>query len=192
MAVSSLLDDPSFLIIDNSSNYVSNITPTGLKDDYSNSSNHLNFNMRRFDGADTTKACLFPQYYNTNYSQWVVANYQTLGGQTFIDNIASWSGITLPAGANNKYLCLPYPTSSGGSLDFTQAYWTTLGSNTPTYYYVKPFATINISEGSGGDSGDTPASDFSQISNAIYSLGAVIIVVCFFSMIYKIFHRLRG
>ena len=49
--------------------------------------------------------------------------------------------------------------------------------------------TISITDDS---SSDTPTSDYSQISNAIYNLGAVIIVVCFFSMIYKIFHRLRG
>ena len=188
MAVINLLDDPSYVFVDNSSTYSTNISTTGLKASLSSSSDHINFNLRRFDGSDTTKPCLFAQYYNTNYGQWISANYQSLGGQSFIDNLASWSGITLPSGSNNQYLCLPFPTVNGGSLDLTQAYWTTLGNNTPTYYYVKPYASI-ISTDSG--SSDT-YSDYSQISNSIYYLGATILVVCFFSVIYKMFIRLRG
>lgn len=191
MAVSLLLDDSSLVIIDNSSNYASNITATGLQDDFSSSSNHLNFNMRRFDGSDSTKPCLFAQYYNSSSRSWTLATYQVLGGQSFIDNLSSWSGITLPSGANNKYLCIPYPTSDGGSIDLTQAYWTSLGNSTPTYHYTKPYVSINSSDsGSGGDSG----SDYSQISNAIILIPATIIVIYLFKMIYNIFmnKKVRG
>lgn len=187
MAVVNLIDDTSYVYIENSSNFSSNITPTGLQDTYSNSNNHINFSLRRNDGADPSKACLFPQYYNTSYSQWIAANYQALGGQTFIDNLASWSGITLPSGSNNQYLCIPY-NGPNTSIDLTQAYWTSLGNNTFTYSVLKPYASINSTDSGSGDIG----SDYSQISNAIYYLGATILVVCFFSVIYKMFIRLRG
>lgn len=192
MAIVNLLDDPSYVYVDNSSSYSTNIASTGLRASVSNSSDHINFNLRRFDGADTTKPCLFAQYYNTNYGQWISANYQTLGGQTFIDNFASWSGITLPSGSNNQYLCLPFATANGGSLDLTQAYWTTMGNNTPTYYYVKPYASIiQFDSGSGGD---TPSSDYSGIINAILMIPAVLLVLGAFTIIYRMFinRRVRG
>lgn len=193
MAIVNLLDDPSYVFVDNSSSYSTNITPTGLRDSASNGSDHINFSLRRFDGADTTKPCLFAQYYNTNYREWIVANYQKLGGQTFIDNFASWSGITLPSGSNNQYLCLPFATANGGSLDLTQAYWTTLGNNTPPSYYVKPYASIiEVESGSGG--GDTPSSDYSGIINAILMIPAVLLVLGAFTIIYRMFinRRVRG
>ena len=192
MAVSLLLNDPSLVIIDNSSNFSSNITSMGLKDDYSSSSNHLNFNMRRFDGADSSKSCLFAQYYNTSYGQWVSATYQNLGGQSFIDNLTSWSGITLPAGSNNTFLCLPYPSSAGGSLDLTQAYWTSMANNSPSYHYVSPYVSIVSSD--SGSGGVDSTSDYSQITNAIILIPATIILVFFFKMIFNIFmnRKVRG
>lgn len=190
MPITNLIDDPSFLYIYNDSNYSSNISPTGLRSFGSN--DHLNFNLRRNDGADSSKYCLFPQYYNTNYSQWVAINYQTMGGQTFIDNLSSWSGITLPSGANNKYLCIPYP-SAGDPLDFTSAYWTSMGNNTTSYVNVLPYASI-IASDSSSDDPSGGSSDFSGIIGAITLIPATIIMVSLFKMISNIFlnRKVRG
>lgn len=119
------------------------------------------------------------------------SNYLT---DTWISNFETSFGIDLPAhDGSSEYLCFTIDTNPSPEVNYIhmdQAYW---GSLPATYFNPSylVFWTSYISTSDSG-SGDTPSSDYSQISNAIYSLGAVIIVVCFFSIIYKIFHRLRG
>lgn len=190
MSIKNLVSDPSYLYIDNTSSFRSNISNTGLQDSYSSTSSYLLFNMRRNDGADSTKNCLFAQWYKPSYSQWTIASYQDLGGQSFIDNLASWSGITLPSGSNNTYLCIPF--TAGSPIDLSQAYWTSFGNTTWSYSLVAPYASIIESDsgGSGGESG----SDFSGIISAIILIPATIIMVCLFKMIFNIFmnRKVRG
>lgn len=120
------------------------------------------------------------------------SNYLT---DSWISNFEQSFGIDLPAhDGSSEYLCFPVDTNASPTVNYVhmdQAFWGSLPSSyySPSY----PIAWVSyIPSSDSGSGGDTPTSDFSQISNAIYSLGAVIIVVCFFSMIYKIFHRLRG
>lgn len=109
--------------------------------------------------------------------------------------------LSIPSGLRNAFFVLPYDELSTpynyNSVrtvvpDFDNPVWLSYndwGSFNASVVY-KPVLIVPPTQSSDDSSGDT--SDYSQISNAIYTLGGVIIVVCFFSMIYKIFHRLRG
>lgn len=146
------------------------------------------------DGVTNTYIALFN---NQNSSAPVTWSASTL--QRFTDTFGY--NLSIPSGVRNAFFVLPFTnsdTSYNGNTavipDFNNPVWLSYNnysSYSPSITY-KPVLIVPPSQSSDDPSVDTPSSDFSQISNAIYSLGAVIIVVCFFSMIYKIFHRLRG
>lgn len=114
--------------------------------------------------------------YNSVFNQSFTASPSFDTGQ----NYALFPASEIESGISGRSYLTP---------DFSQPLWLTYNDLYNHYSTVNAWITIStdipvVDENTG--------SDFSQISNAIYSLGAVIIVVCFFSVIYKMFIRLRG
>ena len=128
---------------------------------------------------------------------------------SFLDKLKTYYGINLPEYQNvdgNSRVKPVFPlipkTAPSGSPVST--YYEIDWENTQYYsgnyidkdgisgsYSVSDLYIINPISVQSSE-GDTPVSDYSNISNAIYYLGATILVVCFFSIIYKMFIRLRG
>jgi len=94
---------------------------------------------------------------------------------------------------STSYLYIPVITDSNNNkvADFKNAVFASSYNQSPYYgnCVLGNVSPVYYSQSTG--SSDTN-SDYSQISNAIYYLGATILVVCFFSVIYKMFIRLRG
>lgn len=101
--------------------------------------------------------------------------------------------LDLSSAGSTNYVYVPVVDHDGVKvLDWSNTHFAS-SYNESGYYGTCKLGMISQLYSTGGSSGgDTPASDYSQISNAIYYLGATIIVVCFLSIIYKMFIRLRG
>lgn len=113
--------------------------------------------------------------FNSSFPSASALNYLN---STFNTSFPVDSVFVLPISTSNsmKYISNTYSSLNG------IYYFNYANSNYNSLYYKYSIV-------SGSSEGST---DLTGLTNAIYSLGAVIIVVCFFSVIYKMFIRLRG
>lgn len=154
--------------------------------------NNRSWNICATSDSSMPQYALMPGYCGGRNDSWF--NYQTFSDYYGLPYDSTLTGDIF------------YPVVLDDSGDFyfvdwlnpvsTSSYWVYGSSNMNFNINNHPVVSGGVfeyTEGSGGSSEVIPSDDpYSSVVSAIYTVGAVPIVLCFFFVIYKIFMRLRG
>lgn len=139
--------------------------------------------------------------YDYVFKKGYCGNGASTGFQNRFKNVfdLSWSSDTNITNTTNTYFPVVKDSHNNYYVDwgnpFTPVqdyYYGDINSSDPMYSVIlNSGITFEYTEGSGPT--EVPSDDpYVNVENAIYTVGAVPIVLCFFFVIYKMFMRLRG